>query len=568
MASFGSAEVLKCPAFSGRTTASRDKADLESVRTASSRLPGGATMNEEGDESFSTFQHLITCVLARLASGTSDEIDEHIRISLREIGQFIGVDNAYIVRAANDLSEWSITHEWNSSNSQALKDRYQHVKMGSWDWAERLILSGQVMQVSRLSDIPPEGEDVRQRLETLGFRSTLQVPIRRPGGQVAGCIALSSFTNELTWKPDDVRRLQLVAEVIPNATERATAEQALRSALVEVQRLTKQLKAENTCLQEEICSAMGFEEIIGESPALRHTLTQVCHVAKTDASVLLLGETGTGKELLARAIHEQSERKHRPLIKVNLAALPASLVESELFGHVKGAFTGAVSDRAGRFEVANGGTLFLDEIGELTLELQTKLLRVLQEGEFERIGTSRTVRVNVRLVAATNRDLRKAISQGVFRSDLFYRIAVFPLEVPPLRMRREDIPLLTWHFIGKKQKRLGTAITHVSTEAMQALTEYDWPGNVRELDNVIERAMILSPGTTLKLHETLGAATAFREPSPARMTIQEHREDILAALERCNWKIKGDGNAAARLGWKPSTLRYRMKSLGIQRPSR
>jgi transcriptional regulator with GAF, ATPase, and Fis domain len=524
-------------------------------------------MPDPSDEAPASFHDLITRVLARFASGTSAEIDDHIGTSLREIGEFIGVDNAYIIRVADDLSEWSITHEWTSPTAPALKKDYQHVTMGSWDWAEKMILSGHEMCLSRLADIPPEGDDVRQGLEALGFKSTLQVPLRRPGGQVSGCIALSSFASELTWKPADVQRLRLVAEAIPNATERARVEKELRVALAEVERLSERLQLENVYLQEEITAAMGFDEIVGESPALRHVLTQVEHVAETDASVLLLGETGTGKELLARALHEHSDRKQRPLVRVNLAALPASLIESELFGHVKGAFTGAIADKVGRFQLADGGTLFLDEIGELAPELQTKLLRVLQEGEFERIGTSQTICVDVRIVAATNRDLRQAVNQGIFRADLFYRLAVFPIEVPPLRLRREDIPLLTWHFIGKKQGRLGTTINAIPTDVMQALTGYDWPGNVRELENVIERAMILSPGPTLKLHETLDSTARFVSRPAIRPNIHDQREEILAALEKCHWKIKGDGNAAERLQLKPSTLRYRMKVLGIQRPT-
>jgi transcriptional regulator with GAF, ATPase, and Fis domain len=524
-------------------------------------------MTDAGDETSSSFHDLITRVLARFASGTSEEIDALINASLRDIGEFMGVDNAYIIRTADDLSQWSITHEWTSRNAPALKNDYQHVPMGSWDWAEKLILSGQVMHVSRLADIPPAGDDVRQGLQALGFKSTLQVPLRRPGGQVSGCIALTSFTSELNWKPADVRRLQLVAEAIPNATERARVEKELRAALAEVERLTERLRAENVYLQKEITTAIGFDEIVGESPAFQHALTQIEHVAKTDATVLLLGETGTGKELLAHGIHEHSNRKLRPLVRVNLAALPASLIESELFGHVKGAFTGAITDKIGRFQLADGGTLFLDEIGELDAELQTKLLRVLQEGEFERIGTSQTISVDVRIVAATNRDLREAMKQGIFRPDLFYRLAVFPIEVPPLRSRREDIPLLTWHFINKKQGRLGTKIDTVPVDVMQALTDYDWPGNVRELENVIERAMILSSGNVLHLQDTLCSNTRMAHRSACRPSIRDQREEIIAALEQSRWKIKGDGNAADRLGLKPSTLRYRMKVLGIQRPT-
>jgi transcriptional regulator with GAF, ATPase, and Fis domain len=254
-------------------------------------------------------------------------------------------------------------------------------------------------------------------------------------------------------------------------------------------------------------------------------------------------------------------------VKINLAALPSSLIESELFGHVKGAFTGALSDKVGRFQLADGGTLFLDEIGELSPDLQTKLLRVLQEGEFERIGSAKTVQVDVRVVAATNRDLHRAMEEEKFRPDLYFRLAVFPIEVPPLRVRREDIPLLVWHFIGKKCVRLGKSITSIPKKAMSKLVEYDWPGNVRELENVIERAMILSSGSELSLEESFhrGGQRSRKAPSKGRRKIG--RDEIVSVLQETDWKVKGAGNAAERLGLKPSTLRYRMKVLGIQRPS-
>lgn len=358
-----------------------------------------------------------------------------------------------------------------------------------------------------------------------------------------------------------------MAGSLQDVHDRKVAEAELRGALQEVDRLTDQLRAENIYLQEEIASSQGFDEIVGESAPLRLTLAKIEHVADTDASVLLLGETGTGKELLARAIHSRSRRKDRPLVKVNLAALPASLIESELFGHEKGAFTGAVAGKIGRFELADGGTLFLDEIGELNPELQTKLLRVLQEGEFERIGSGETMRVDVRVVAATNRDLHQAMEQDKFRPDLYYRLAVFPIEAPPLRLRREDIPLLVWHFISKKQVRLGKTISNVPKNVMSALVEYDWPGNIRELENVIERAMILTSGSTLMVEGSFRPISPRVQKAESASPPNVNRERILSVLEECQWKIKGVGNAAERLGLKPSTLRYRMKSLGIGRPA-
>jgi transcriptional regulator with GAF, ATPase, and Fis domain len=358
----------------------------------------------------------------------------------------------------------------------------------------------------------------------------------------------------------------LMDEILALFANSTGPEVALREALEEVKRLTARLRAENTYLRKEITGSQGFDEIVGESELLRGVLAKIEHVARTDASVLLLGETGTGKELFARAVHDRGPRKDRPMVKVNLAALPSSLIESELFGHVKGAFTGAVSDKVGRFDLADGGTLFLDEIGELDPELQMKLLRVLQEGEFERIGSAETTRVDVRIVAATNRDLRAGIDQGRFRPDLYYRLAVFPIEVPPLRLRRDDIPLLVWHFIAKKRARLAKTIDSIPNGVMADLVRYDWPGNVRELENTIERAMILSPHSTLVLAERLIPAEQAKSDAASFRREDIDRDRVIAVLDDCGWRIKGAGNAADRLGVKPSTLRYRMKASGIRRP--
>jgi PAS domain S-box-containing protein len=335
------------------------------------------------------------------------------------------------------------------------------------------------------------------------------------------------------------------------------------------------LRAQNEYLQEEIKSEYNFEEIIGRSPSLRAALAKVKQVAPMDATALILGETGTGKELIARAIHNASRRRDKPLIKLNCAALPTGLVESELFGHEKGAFTGALERRVGRFALADGGTIFLDEIGEISHETQLRLLRVLQELEFEPVGSSRTVRVDVRVIAATNRDLEKAVADGAFRADLFYRLNVFPIHVPPLRERRGDIPMLTRYFVEKYAMKIGRRIESIHPETLERLNAYPWPGNVRELENVIERAVILSTGTELEVDAQLLRAPAPPSPAAAPARAQEEegpatldglqRRHIVKALEQCNWRIEGPRGAAVVLGLHPNTLRSRMKKLGLRR---
>jgi transcriptional regulator with GAF, ATPase, and Fis domain len=308
-----------------------------------------------------------------------------------------------------------------------------------------------------------------------------------------------------------------------------------------------------------------FDNIIGDSPALRFAIARVQEVAPTDASVMLLGETGTGKELFARAVHNRSTRRGRPFVSVNCAALPSTLIETELFGHVRGAFTGAVAMRQGRFELADGGTLFLDEIGDLPPDVQAKLLRVLQEGQFERVGASQSRKVDVRIVAATHHNLEAAMKEGRFRADLYYRLNVFPIVLPPLRERLEDLPRLVWYFVNRRQRALNRKFTSIPDSVFASLAERSWPGNVRELANVIERAMIHSTGNTLVLDE----APSPQRSAPVRDsgTLEEmERQYVEDALRRCRWRINGRGNAAEVLGLHPNTLRNRMKKFGIQRP--
>lgn len=371
-----------------------------------------------------------------------------------------------------------------------------------------------------------------------------------------------------------------ILAIVRNITARKEGEESLRKALAEVQRLKDQLHEQNIYLQEEVRVASNFGEIIGRSENLRKVLRQAEQVAPLDTTVTILGETGTGKELLAHAIHRLSPRRNQTLVKVNCAALPGPLIESELFGHEKGAFTSADARRTGRFEIANNGTIFLDEVGELPLDLQAKLLRVIEEGEFERLGGSHTLKVNVRVIAATNRNLEEAVRKGAFRSDLYYRLNIFPITLPPLRERREDIPMLVTHLIKQLSQKLGKTIDAVPHETMTKLRNYPWPGNIRELRNVIERAVIITQGSQLHvaddlnmqaieldLDEPLIQPDTFIDSFQPRETLEQTEYNLIVrTLKTVHWKLEGPGGAAELLNINPSTLRSKMRKLGIQRP--
>ena len=365
-------------------------------------------------------------------------------------------------------------------------------------------------------------------------------------------------TTELTRS-----NLQLTQEI----EERKKAEASLRETYTQIKQLKDKLQAENVYLQKEVARQYNFDEIIGNSELLSQVFQQVEQVAPMDATVLLLGETGTGKGVVARAIHSRSTRKNRPLITVDCTTLPATLIESELFGRERGAFTGSDSKQIGRFELADGGTLFLDEIGELPLEMQAKLLRVIQDGEFERLGSPRTIKVDVRIIAATNRNIIDEVRNGMFREDLFYRLNVFPITLPPLRQRKEDIPLLVKHFVAKFNKKIGKQIDLVSKNAMTTLQAHHWPGNVRELESAIERAVILSEGTSLQVldrFETFDKLPAIEATSVKAMVDIEY-DHIVKVLKQTNWRIEGPKGAALILGLNASTLRARMRKYGIVR---
>jgi formate hydrogenlyase transcriptional activator len=391
-----------------------------------------------------------------------------------------------------------------------------------------------------------------------GFLSALSVPLRAKD-RVIGTLNVGSCEVGRYAEADSELLLAIADQVVP-AIENMLAYEEITS-------LKHRLEQENLYLQEESRADAAFADVVGESQAIQRVLESVRMVAGTDSTVLVTGETGTGKEVVVRAIHGLSGRKNKILVKVNCAALPSGVIESELFGHEKGAFTGALMRRIGRFELANGGTLFLDEVGDLPLELQAKLLRVLQEGEFERLGGAQTLKVNVRMIAATNRDLKTAVEEGRFRADLFYRLNVFPIAIPPLRERLEDVPRLTRHFAMIYASKMGKSIDTIGEQTMKRLTAYHWPGNVRELQNVIERAVIISPKSRLEVDDALATPVIDTHGKPARTLEEIEREHIVAVLESVGWRVSGDRGAGRILGLKRTTLEARMKKLGISRPT-
>ncbi len=415
---------------------------------------------------------------------------------------------------------------------------------------------GEPLVTLDLRDSPPFVEHAALLKE--GIRSAVSVPMTIKG-KIIGTLNVGSRVPG-GYGPDEASLLVAIAEQVALAIENLLAYE-------EIAALKARLEEENVYLQEEVRTEAAFGDVVGQSPALLGVLASVRKVAKTDSTVLVTGETGTGKELIVRAIHGLSQRKDRLLVKVNCAALPAGVIESELFGHEKGAFTGALTRKVGRFELANRGTLFLDEIGDLPLELQAKLLRVLQDGEFERVGGTQTLKVNVRLIAATNRDLERAVSEERFRADLYYRLNVFPIVIPPLRKRAQDVPRLARHFAMLYASKMGKNVGPLNADVLDRLAAYNWPGNVRELQNVIERAVILSPKGRFELGDVVAAAAGLSPKQQARSLEEVERRHIVAVLEETGWRVSGERGAARILGLKRTTLEARMKKLEILRRS-
>jgi formate hydrogenlyase transcriptional activator len=515
--------------------------------------PGGASAEE-----LLAFERMLADLSARFANIPVEQVECEIQLAQTILRQFLEFDRSTFGEFQEDGSLVVL--------SSTAVEGFEPTPLGQLPakltWFTGQLRAGEIVVTPNAAvDLPPEAAAESEYCRRTGLVSHLAIPLRI-GGRVIGAIAFSAFRESRTWPDDLTTRLKLVGEVFAQAIARKRDQEKLLAAMAEIKTLKDRLERENVYLQHaaQIRPPHG---LTSHSPRFLSVIEEVAQVAQTGSTVLLLGETGSGKEVLAQAIHDASARNSRPMIKVNCAALPASLIESELFGREKGAFTGALARQPGRFEIADGSTIFLDEVGELPLELQSKLLRVLQEGEFERLGGTKTIRVDARVIAATNRPLAQAVKEGKFREDLFYRLDVFPIEVPPLRERREDIPMLTWTFVKEFSNSMGKPIDEIADESMSALLEYHWPGNIRELRNLIERAMILCHGPKLciKLGHTTLRPIAVK--ATAGSLDEAERAIILQAVEQCNWRIRGPNGAAALLDVKPTTLESRIKKLGL-----
>ena len=504
------------------------------------------------------FKELVSGISQKFIGLSGVEFEQAIQDTLAEVGSYFEVDTVRLYRLSTQGDVLAFRLQWRSEHLAPPEELPTIHKIVYPNLAAHYS-KGETIVFNRIEECPPIPE-LLNALNFFGTKAGVGVPLELDGSGV-DVFAMDRVLTEHVWPDDIIEQSKVIGQVILSAIRRREAETELQDSYDEIKQLKERLELENIHIREELKIQYNYEEIVGDSPAIKSTLNQAEKVAGQNTSVLILGETGTGKELLARVIHNLSPRKNRAMIKVNCAALPATLVESELFGREKGAFTGALSRQIGRFEAAEGSTIFLDEIGDLPLEMQAKLLRVLHEGEFERLGSTKTISVDVRVIAATNHDLEQAVRESRFRKDLYYRLSVFPITVPALRERAEDIPLLVWAFIKELGRNMGKPIEMISKKTMSMLRNYFWPGNIRELKNVIERAMILNTGSTLQI-DPIQTKTVDQD-----MTLEGvERSHILEVLDRTGWKVSGKNGAAEILGLKSTTLEARMKKMGIKRP--
>ena len=532
-------------------------------------VQSGIKPQEELDELL-PFERLLAEISTLFINLPADKIDNEIVAAQRRICEFLDLDRSTLWIASEDDPEiLLLTHVHQPLEIPSPPERMSTKNF--FPWTAKKVLGGETLSISKMTELPAEAGRDREVFGLYGTKSSVFVPLSVGKGPVLGVLTFAVTRDERGWPKRVVQQFQLVAQIFANALARKRADQDLRESerrlreqLEEIKQLRLQLEQENIYLRDEIMLQHRHEEIVGRSAAMKKVLAQVEQVAGTEATVLLQGETGTGKELLARTIHNLSNRKERPLITINCAALPPTLIEAELFGREKGAYTGAMTRMAGRFEVADRSTLFLDEIGELSIELQAKLLRVVEEGRFERLGSTKSLQVDVRIIAATNRDLAQEVAAGRFRRDLYYRLNVFPISVPPLCERSEDVPPLVWAFVKQYEKKMGKRVDHISRNAMDAMQRYPWPGNARQLRNIVEHAMITSSGGKLHLHPPDQAPGDI----PTSGSLEEaERKHILGVLGKTAWRIAGTGGAAEILGMKRTTLLSKIKKLGIKRPT-
>jgi transcriptional regulator with GAF, ATPase, and Fis domain len=504
-----------------------------------------------------TFERLVADLSCRFINVPPEQIDGAIADGLREISEVFELDRGTLCRV--DSSGMLLEDvSWAASGIESLAVPVPANER--FPWTVERVLAGVVVQFATHEEIPNPTD--RQAYQESGIKSAMILPLS-VAGHVVAAVSFYSVRAERLWSSEAVRRFKLLTGVFNQMVARRQSDQALRTVLGEVKRLQGALHVENEQLRREVAERFGFPNIVGRSAALRRALEQVHQVAATDSTVLLLGETGTGKELFATQIHALSARRNRTMVRVNCAAIPGTLIESELFGREKGAFTGALARQVGRFEVANGSTIFLDEIGDLPPETQIKLLRVLQERQIERLGSPQPIAVDTRVIAATHRNLERRIAEGAFREDLYYRLNVFPIQVPPLRERPADIPLLVWRFVQEFSKSFGKRVDSIADDSMAALQQYEWPGNLRELRNVVERAMITAQGSRLTITPPETPVAASQR---SQRLVDVEREHVRRVLEAANWRIRGGDGAAERLGVKPTTLETRLAKLGLKRP--